>query len=175
MSLSVFYRGTKVKFSFELSRRRLWSLAGLAALGVVAVTKPWEYQGLDPASVQAKITEEKLALAAQEQAVLALKDETEKKLTAMTIYLGEMQSQLRRLDALGQRLASVADLDNGEFAFTETSQGDITGGPEASILDAPRVDGRDVIEQIESMMGELSDKQNQLALLESVMISHQIS
>ena len=175
MSLTVFYRGSKVKFGFELSRRRMLSLAGLAALGAVAMTKPWAPAQLDAQAAQAKITEEKIALAAQQEVVRELKNETEKKLTAMTIYLGEMQSQLRRLDALGQRLASVADLDNGEFAFTETSQGDIMGGPEASILDAPRVDGRDVIEQIESMMGELSDKQNQLALLESVMMSHHIS
>ncbi|OZB05032.1 MAG: hypothetical protein B7X54_06470 [Idiomarina sp. 34-48-12] len=174
MSLSVFYRGTKVKFSFELSRRRLMSLAGLAALGVLAVTKPWEYQGLDPEAARAKITEEKIALAAQEQAVRELKDETEKKLTAMTIYLGEMQSQLRRLDALGKRLASVADLDNGEFAF-EQPLVEIMGGPEASVTDAPKVDGRDVIDQIEGMMGELASKQKQLALLESVMMSHHIS
>ncbi|PHR64780.1 M23 family metallopeptidase [Pseudidiomarina marina] len=174
MSLSVFYRGTKVKFSFELSRRRLMSLAGLAALGVLAVTKPWEHQGLDAEAARAKITEEKIALAAQEQAVRELKDETEKKLTAMTIYLGEMQSQLRRLDALGKRLASVADLDNGEFAF-EQPLIEIMGGPEASITDAPKVDGRDVIDQIEGMMGELASKQKQLALLESVMMSHHIS
>ncbi|GAB3288955.1 M23 family metallopeptidase [Pseudidiomarina andamanensis] len=174
MSLSVFYRGTKVKFSFELSRRRLMSLAGLAALGVLAVTKPWEYQGLDPEAARAKITEEKIALAAQEQAVRELKDETEKKLTAMTIYLGEMQSQLRRLDALGKRLASVADLDNGEFAF-EQPLIEIMGGPEASVTDAPKVDGRDVIDQIEGMMGELASKQKQLSLLESVMMSHHIS
>jgi Membrane proteins related to metalloendopeptidases len=174
MSLSVFYRGTKVKFSFELSRRRLMSLAGLAALGVLAVTKPWEPQGLDLQAARAKITEEKIALAAQQQAVRELKDETEKKLTAMTIYLGEMQSQLRRLDALGKRLASVADLDNGEFAF-EQPLVEIMGGPEASITDAPKVDGRDVIDQIESMMGELASKQKQLSLLESVMMSHHIS
>lgn len=174
MSLSVFYRGTKVKFSFALSRRRILSLAGLAAFGVLAVTKPWAHQGLDPESARAKITEEKLALAAQEQTVLELKNETEKKLTAMTIYLGEMQSQLRRLDALGQRLASVADLDNGEFAFDEPLI-EVMGGPEASITDAPKVDGRDVIEQIEGMLGELSSKQKQLALLESVMMSHHIS
>jgi murein DD-endopeptidase MepM/ murein hydrolase activator NlpD len=174
MSLSVFYRGTKVKFSFELSRRRLMSLAGLAALGVLAVTKPWELQGLNPDAARAKITEEKIALAAQQQAVRELKDETEKKLTAMTIYLGEMQSQLRRLDALGKRLASVADLDNGEFAF-EQPLVEIMGGPEASITDAPKVDGRDVIDQIEGMMGELASKQKQLSLLESVMMSHHIS
>ncbi|RUO49183.1 M23 family metallopeptidase [Pseudidiomarina donghaiensis] len=174
MSLTVFYRGSKVKFSFELSRRRMLSLAGLAALGAVALAKPWAPAQLDVKAAQAKINDEKIALAAQQEVVRELKNETEKKLTAMTIYLGEMQSQLRRLDALGQRLASVADLDNGEFAFTE-SQGDIMGGPEASILDAPRVDGRDVIEQIENMMGQLSDKQKQLALLESVMMSHHIS
>ena len=174
MSLSVFYRGTKVKFSFALSRRRLMSLAGLAAFGVLAVTKPWQAQGLNPEQARAKISAEQVALAAQEQAVLELKRETEKKLTAMTMYLGEMQSQMRRLDALGQRLAAVAEVDNGEFAFQEQGLAAM-GGPEASIVDAPKVDGRDVIEQIENMLGELSNRQKQLSLLESVMMSHHIS
>lgn len=174
MSLSVFYRGTKVKFGFELSRRRLFSLVGLAALGVLAVTKPWEYKGLHPEIAQAKIAKEKVAIAAQQQVIRDLKDETEKKLAAMTIYIGEMQSQLRRLDALGKRLTAVAELDNGEFAF-EQPMAEIMGGPEASIVDAPRVDGRDVIDQIERLMVELSSKQKQLSLLESVMMSHHIS
>lgn len=174
MSLSVFYQGTKVKFGFKLSRRRLLSLMGIAALGVLAVSKPWEYRGLAPHVAQAKIDEEKVAVAAQQQVIRDLKDETEKKLAAMTIYIGEMQSQLRRLDALGQRLATVAELDNGEFAF-EQPLGDMIGGPEVSIADAPRVDGRDVIDQIERLMGELSNKQKQLSLLESVMMSHHIS
>jgi len=81
---------------------------------------------------------------------------------------------MRRLDALGQRLAAVAEVDNGEFAFQEQGL-EAMGGPEASIVDAPKVDGRDVIEQIESMLGELSNKQKQLSLLESVMMSHHIS
>ncbi|MDX1525746.1 MAG: M23 family metallopeptidase [Pseudidiomarina maritima] len=174
MSLTVFYRGSKVKFGIKLSRRRMLSLAGLAALGVLAVTKPWQAGSLDLDQARQNISKEQLALAAQEQAVQALKADTEKKLTAMTIYLGEMQSQLRRLDALGQRLASVADLDNGEFDFNEPPQL-IMGGPEVAITEAPAVDARDVIERIEAMMGELSNKQKQLALLESVMMSHHIS
>ncbi len=174
MSLSVFYRGTKVKFGFALSRRRLLSLAGLATLGVLAMTKPWEYRGVAPEQARVKITKEQIALAAKQEAVLELKRETEKKLTAMTMYLGEMQSQLRRLDALSQRLAAVAELDNGEFSFDDPILASM-GGPEVSITDAPQVDGRDVIEQIELMLGELSNKQKQLALLESVMMSHHIS
>lgn len=175
MSLTVFYRGTKVKFGFELTRRRLLSLAGLAALGVLALSKPWEYSGVDPEAARASISDEQIRLAAQTKAVAQLKDETEKKLAAMTIYLGEMQAQMRRLDALGQRLAAVAELDNGEFEFGEQSASPLVGGPEISITEAPRVDGRDVVDQIDRMLEQLSDKQNQLSLLESVMMSHHIS
>ncbi|KFZ31242.1 membrane protein [Pseudidiomarina salinarum] len=173
MSLSVFYRGTKVKFGFRLSQRRLLSLAGLGVFVTLAVVKPWEYSGVDPELARQTISKEQIALAAQEAAVLELKDQTEKKLTAMTIYLGEMQSQMRRLDALGQRLAQVAELDNGEFDFSEGPMA--VGGPEAAITDAPEVRVEDLLQNIDGMLGKLSEKQKQLAILESVMMSHHIS
>ncbi len=174
MSLSVFYRGTKVKFGVRLTRRRLLSLAGLTALGVIAMSKPWQPAVLDVEQARQNIGAEQIALAAQEKAVRQLRDETEKKLTAMTIYMGEMQAQMRRLDALGQRLAAVAEVDNGEFNFSDTS-GDAMGGPEASIIDAPATDVAALMSSIDAMLAQLSDKQKQLAILESVMMSHNIS
>jgi murein DD-endopeptidase MepM/ murein hydrolase activator NlpD len=174
MSLSVFYRGTKVKFGIRLTRRRLLSLAGLTALGVIALSKPWQPAVLDIAQVRQNIGSEQIALAAQEKAVRQLRDETEKKLTAMTIYMGEMQAQMRRLDALGQRLAAVAEVDNGEFNFTQPHV-NAMGGPEASIVGAPDADVAALMTSIDNMLAQLSDKQKQLAILESVMMSHNIS
>lgn len=174
MSLSVFYRGTKVKFGLRLTRRRLLSLAGLTALGVVALSKPWQPAVLDVEQARQNISAEQIALAAQEKAVRQLRDETAKKLTAMTIYMGEMQAQMRRLDALGQRLAAVAELDNGEFNFNQPAV-NAMGGPEASIVGAPDTDVAALMSAIDNMLAQLSDKQKQLAILESVMMSHNIS
>src|SRR3954467_11549872 len=40
-------------------------------------------------------------------------------LNAMAVKLGQMQAQLLRLDALGERVASLAGLRPGEFRFSE--------------------------------------------------------
>lgn len=172
MSLSVFYRGTKIKFGVRLSRRRLLSLFSLVALVALAYTKPWQYQGVDPQFAQQRISQEQKQVALQQQALAELKQDTSKKLTAMTMYLGEMRAQMRRLDSLGQRLAQVAEVDNGEFSFTE----DIPiGGPELMVTEMPVSDGREVMQQIDDMLVKLQDKQKQLSLLESVMMNHNIS
>ena len=175
MSLTVFYRGSKVKFKLQFSRRRMLSMLGLACLLGLAVSEPWQAEPLDPATLQSKIQAEQVRLAAQQQAVAELKDQTEKKLTGMTLYIGEMQAQLRRLDALGQRLAAEAELDNGEFNFVDQASPLLMGGPEAAITEAPRLSGSDVIDQIDQVLAQLSDKQQQLTLLESVLLNHHIS
>jgi murein DD-endopeptidase MepM/ murein hydrolase activator NlpD len=53
-------------------------------------------------------------------------ESTQRKLQAMTISLAEMEARMTRLDALGQHLTSVADLEEGEFDF---SQPPALGGP----------------------------------------------
>src|SRR5947207_14497718 len=40
-------------------------------------------------------------------------------LNAMAVKLGQMQAQLMRLDALGERLSTLAGLKPGEFRFNE--------------------------------------------------------
>src|SRR5207247_4730002 len=40
-------------------------------------------------------------------------------LNAMAVKLGQMQAQLMRLDALGERLSALAGLKPGEFRFNE--------------------------------------------------------
>ncbi|WP_404401465.1 M23 family metallopeptidase [Idiomarina seosinensis] len=173
MSLSVFYRGSKIRFQFRLTRRRLLSLTGLAALLGLAAWQPWQYQGIEPAVAAEKITAERLKLAAQQAAVKELRQDTEKKLGAMTLYLGQLRAQVRRLDALGERLVAKARLDNGEFDFDSAAP---LGGPETSaVAELPRVDGDDVLAEIDQLLNELGDKQKQLSLLESVMMNHNVS
>jgi len=172
MSLSVFYRGSKIRFRFSLTRRRLLSYTGLLSVLLLAAWSPWEYQGIDPQLAQEKITAEQRNLAVQQQVVAEMRDKTEKKLGAMTVYLGELRAQVRRLDALGERLAEKANLSNGEFNFNS----DIPlGGPEAVTSELPKASGTDVLAEIDQLLNHISDKQKQLSLLESVMMNHNVS
>lgn len=172
MSLSVFYRGSKVRFHFRLTRRRLLSYAGLASVITLAAWQPWQYQGVDPQLAQEKISQEQRELMVKQSAVADLRQSTEKRLGAMTVYLGELRAQVRRLDALGERLAEKANLANGEFDFSPEIP---LGGPEAEIAELPSATGTDVLQQIDQLLGRIADKQKQLSLLESVMMNHNVS
>lgn len=175
MSLTVFYKGAKVKFGLRLSRRRLASLAGIMVLGTLVVAQPWSSSdAMDPAEVRSKITAEQVELAAQSAAVQQIKADTEKKLTAMTMQLGEMRAKLLSLDQLSGRLAQAAEIDASELAPGEQDMLAM-GGPEISILDAPKVAPADVMADLDLVLSQLEDKQKQLALLESVLMSHHIS
>ena len=172
MSLSVFYRGSKIRFRFSLTRRRLLSYAGLLGAVGLAVWSPWQYQGIDPQRAATQITAEQRNLVMQSAAVEEIRDKTEKRLGAMTVYLGELRAQVRRLDALGERLSEKANLANGEFNFNS----DIPlGGPEAKSSALPKATGTDVLAEIDQLLNHIADKQKQLSLLESVMMNHNVS
>ena len=58
-------------------------------------------------------------LAAQEAEAERARAFVQQNLNAMAVKLGEMQAQLTRLDALGERLSSLAGIRPQEFRFTE--------------------------------------------------------
>lgn len=171
MSLSIIYRGRKVKFGFRLSQRRLLTLAGVSAFLLTSYYQPWNDSGYDADVAQSQISEEQRTLAMQTDAVKEVRRRTQQELTAMTMKVGEIQAQLLRLEALGQRLAAQANVDESEFNF---SQPMAVGGPEQAATDWPTVSDHEVLDNLDSMLGELADKQKQLRLLESVMINHHI-
>ncbi|RUO26614.1 hypothetical protein CWE09_07900 [Aliidiomarina minuta] len=171
MSLSIIYRGRKIKFGLRFTRRRLLTLAGITAFLVISYQQPWQYRGIDSQVAQSRITDEQRNLAMQSEAVKEVRKNTQRELTAMTMKVGEMQAQLLRLEALGQRLADVAQIDQDEFNFNQPMP---LGGPEVTASEWPTVTDHQVLGDLDRMLGELADKQKQLRLLESVMINHHI-
>ncbi|RUO34067.1 peptidoglycan DD-metalloendopeptidase family protein [Aliidiomarina soli] len=172
MSLSIIYRGRKVKFGLRFSRRRLLSLAGLSAFLVVSYYQPWTSDGLDTTYAQHRISDEQQQLALQSEAVREVRRHAEQELMAMTMRVGEMQSQLLRLEALGQRLTEVAQLEPGEFNFSQPMP---VGGPEITVAEWPSDTEHSVLNDIDAMLGQLEEKQKQLRLLESVMVNHHMN
>ncbi len=91
---------------------------------------------------------------------------------ALTLRLGQMQAQVTRLNALGQRLTGLAGLDDGEFSFTElpAQGGPAAGeGTEVAALESP-----DFISQLDELSAQLADRERQLEILESLMISQNL-
>lgn len=148
------------------------SLAGLSAFLVVSYYQPWQEKGLDANYAQQRIQNEQQQLAQQSEAVREVRRKAEQELMAVTMRVGEMQSQILRLEALGQRLTEVAQIEPGEFSFSQPIP---VGGPEITVNEWPSDVEHSVLTDIDAMLGQLEEKQKQLRLLESVMVNHHMN
>jgi len=84
-------------------------------------------------------------------------------LDALAARLGEVQAHAMRLNALGQKLVTIAKLDRGEFNFEEDPG---LGGP-----DEPGMQEMDFGSEIDAVIAELEDREQQLGVLENILVS----
>jgi murein DD-endopeptidase MepM/ murein hydrolase activator NlpD len=84
-------------------------------------------------------------------------------LNAMAVKLGQMQAQLMRLDALGERLSTLAGLKPGEFRFNEAPG---RGGALSSI---PQKDlsMAEFNRQLDQLSRQMENRSDSLGILES--------
>jgi len=100
--------------------------------------------------------------------ILALKKQ---QLTVLTVKLAELQSQVLRLNALGEHLADKAEIPTTEFNFQQLppSGGPITHTKEQSHKSFPQL-----LIEINQLEYSLGHKENQLHILESLTLGHHI-
>jgi murein DD-endopeptidase MepM/ murein hydrolase activator NlpD len=84
-------------------------------------------------------------------------------LNAMAVKLGEMQAQLMRLDALGERLSALAGLKPGEFRFNETPG---RGGAVSSIP-PKNLSMAEFNRQLDQLSRQMENRTDSLGILES--------
>ena len=101
----------------------------------------------------------------QSNGLAALQSQAELKLQALSINLAELQARMTRLDALGQHLTAMADLEQGEFDF---SQPPAVGGPVASEFSGDFSSGG-VDDEMDRFASRLDDREQQLEMLESLL------
>jgi len=89
----------------------------------------------------------------------------ERRLQAMTLNLAELQARMTRLDALGQHLTAMADLEEGEFDF---SQAPALGGPMAGEFNVDFT-SMDLGGELSRFEARLNDREQQLEVLESLL------
>ena len=112
----------------------------------------------------------KTDLAVQEIELAEVREEAQRRLTALAAKVGELNAHVIRLDALGERLVAVAELDDGEFEFNSLPA---QGGPDTEAMEAA-VSSADIDELIDSLSRRLSDRSRQLDVLEDVLTSRQV-
>ena len=106
----------------------------------------------------------------QEKELAALQVQAERKMQAMTLNLAQLQARMTRLDALGQHLTAMADLEEGEFDF---SQPPAIGGPIGGEFNV-EFDTGDLSAELGLFQAQLSDREQQLEILESLLTNRKL-
>lgn len=108
----------------------------------------------------------------------ATQDDTGKKdkyvkenLAAMATKLGEMQAQLMRLDALGERVQGLAGVKPQEFNFREIPG---RGGAEPSSLKGKPLSMNEFQKLLDAMARDVEQRADYLNVVETTLMSHKI-
>ena len=163
MSLTLLYRGNNVRFSMKLTKLHWLSAISIFALisGLVVhliisanAIPAHSTQSIDPTTQIAQLP------SSDKQQVIAL-----------TLKLAELQSQVLRLNALGDRLAEENNISEKEFNFDQQPP---AGGPIQSPEQVKSKTLAELLLEIETLEQQVHQEQNQLMLLESVTLGHHI-
>lgn len=109
-------------------------------------------------------------LMAQREEVEEAKQQARLEISALTVKIGEIQSKVVRLDALGERLTQIADLDEGEFDFTALPA---QGGPEIAIQASAQT-ASTINSSIDDILAKLTDREQQLETLEALITNNEL-
>lgn len=110
------------------------------------------------------------ALSEQKQQIAATKRHAEEQLAALTLRMAELQARLVRLDALGERLTTIANLDQGEFDFSEPPA---LGGPETAAL-GEAYEPPDFLNVVDALTDNIENREQQLETLEALLAKRKI-
>ena len=91
-------------------------------------------------------------------------------LNASVLRISKLQAHMMRLDALGERLTSLAKLDKGEFNF---SQPPALGGP-SSIDTGVDITSSNYLQQLHRLAIDIENRQQQMSVLETLLTNRNI-
>lgn len=163
MSLTLLYRGKNVRFSMKLNKLRWLSAVLVFALISGAIVHLVFSSDAVPQKTKFLVSEnveQNLPSDQQSQEVLAL-----------TIKVAELQSQLLRLNALGDRLASESNIPDEEFNFQTQPP---SGGPMQSVDAITHKTLDELLVEISELTNQINYEEKQLKVLESLTLGHHI-
>ncbi len=162
MSLTLLYRGKNVRFSMKLNK-----IHWLSALAVFAMISGFIVHLIASAD---EVPESSLyqftSLPNLDNPVA-----NNEQVTAVTMKLAELQSQVLRLNALGDRLAEDASIPDKEFNFEQLPP---SGGPMVQSAMQPEKSLTELLISISKLEDSLAHEEKQLKMLESITLGHHI-
>ena len=106
----------------------------------------------------------------QKAEVERTREQARGQVAALTLRMAELQARLMRLDALGEHLTTIANLDQGEFDF---SQPPALGGPETATIGDP-YKAPDFISVIDQLSDQIANREQQLETLDALMAKRKL-
>lgn len=106
----------------------------------------------------------------QKQSVEQLEKASRRDLDALAMQLGQLQAQATRLNALGQRLAQVGKLDDGEFDFNRIPA--MGGAEDPNAMAHPL--NFDLAGDIAQLRGQFEREETQLTVLEDMLLDRKV-
>ena len=160
--------------SIQLNRPAVWvpavllvcaMLTGTAWFGsLFADHQPKVVVQENPADVHWQV-----ALEEQKRELAHARGAAENQLNALAVRLGQMQAQVLRMEALGQRLTEVASLSKSEFDFDQLPA---RGGP-TEAGDGETLGAIDFMQALDDLALQLDDRARQLEVLDRVVSRRQ--
>jgi len=157
--------------SFSLDLRLLLGLATLLLVLALAAGTALGAWWAPQSSIVPDRLRMSLALEEQRAAVGVVRVDAQRQLDAFAAHVAELQARLTRLDALGERLTELAELDASEFDFSlNVGQ----GGPEES-LDGSAYAPLPFMQTLDELALRLDSREQQLEVLESLLAERRLN
>lgn len=107
----------------------------------------------------------------QKESVEETREEVNRRLQAMTLRLGQMQAKLSRIEALGEILTEKAELDDGEFNFSEPPA---LGGP-SDLVSTQALSELETLQMLENMSMAIDNRAMQLNMVSDLIQDRHIN
>jgi murein DD-endopeptidase MepM/ murein hydrolase activator NlpD len=159
------FRGKPVRYQIGHGWQKLVCMSGiLSVLAAVAGTGFW--WGFTTKEI-AQFVELEDKIATEKVLIAEARMNAQSDLDALTAHIGQMQANVTRLNALGQRLVVIAKLDSDEFDFVNKPA---YGGPS----EPENTASIDINTVLSDLNDQLQSRQQQLSLLEDVIMRSEL-
>ncbi len=169
MNIIILTNGRASRRQYDL--RRMTGLVPVAAClaGILAVAfgLGWLLAPTQDISTDQHVTHVRSTLGQERTQIRQIRQQIDQNLDAFASKVGHLSAHVIRLDALGRRLAGMAELTDGEFDFASAPP---RGGPEHL---SPEQLGSfsEFADELTLLGHQLEDRRGQLEILESLLLS----
>lgn len=169
MNIILFTQRQGQVWSFEFNPAR-FAIALL--VGTAIAVGAFLYSGMRVGGDELKYIASWQADVRQKQAeITAIRHNAQADLDALTLRIGQLQAQMLRLNALGERLVRQGDLDQAEFDFDSFPP---MGGPQEALVEKS-VPFNEFLSMLDELDREMSDREQKLSVMESVLLNRSLS